>query len=39
MGNQPVEEFAPKRAADILRRAKAPLRDAAAVNSTRWAPW
>lgn len=38
-GNRPVEEFAPKRAADILRRAKAPLRDAAAVQSTRWALW
>ncbi|MDH2393174.1 RNA-guided endonuclease IscB [Streptomyces sp. HNM0663] len=37
--NRPVEEFAPKRAADILKRAKAPLRDAAAVNSTRWALW
>ncbi|MFD8383490.1 RNA-guided endonuclease IscB [Streptomyces sp. NPDC059679] len=37
--NRRVEEFAPKRAADILRRAKAPLRDAAAVNSTRWALW
>ncbi|MES4908211.1 RNA-guided endonuclease IscB [Streptomyces sp. NPDC000395] len=37
--NRPVEEFAPKRAADILRRAKAPLRDAAAVNSTRWTLW
>jgi 5-methylcytosine-specific restriction endonuclease McrA len=37
--NRPVEEFAPKRAADILRRAKVPLRDAAAVNATRWALW
>ncbi|MFH8737574.1 RNA-guided endonuclease IscB [Streptomyces sp. NPDC017964] len=37
--SRPVEEFAPKRAADILKRAKAPLRDAAAVNSTRWALW
>lgn len=37
--DRPVEEFAPKRAADILRRAKAPLRDAAAVNATRWALW
>ncbi|MFE2287531.1 RNA-guided endonuclease IscB [Streptomyces sp. NPDC059443] len=35
--NRPVEEFAPQRAADILKRAKSPLRDAAAVNSTRWA--
>ncbi|WP_306323451.1 RNA-guided endonuclease IscB [Streptomyces sp. CC224E] len=38
-GNRPVEEFAPKRAAEVLRRAKAPLRDAAAVQSTRWALW
>lgn len=38
-GNRPVEEFAPKRAAEILKRAKAPLRDAAAVNATRWALW
>ena len=37
--NRPVEEFAPKQATDILARAKAPLRDAAAVNSTRWALW
>ncbi|WP_327354186.1 RNA-guided endonuclease IscB [Streptomyces sp. NBC_01304] len=37
--NRPVEEFAPHRAADILKRAKAPLRDAAAVNSTRWVLW
>jgi 5-methylcytosine-specific restriction endonuclease McrA len=37
--DRPVEEFAPKRAADILKRAKAPLRDAAAVNATRWALW
>jgi 5-methylcytosine-specific restriction endonuclease McrA len=37
--NRPVEEFAPKRAAEILKRAKAPLRDAAAVNATRWALW
>jgi 5-methylcytosine-specific restriction endonuclease McrA len=38
-GNRPVEEFAPKRAAEILKRAKAPLRDATAVNATRWALW
>ena len=37
--DRPVEEFAPTRAAAILSRAKAPLRDAAAVNSTRWALW
>jgi 5-methylcytosine-specific restriction endonuclease McrA len=36
-GNRPVEEFAPDRAARIMARAKAPLRDAAAVNSTRYA--
>lgn len=35
----PVEEFVtdPKRLERILRNAKKPLRDAAAVNSTRWA--
>jgi 5-methylcytosine-specific restriction endonuclease McrA len=38
-GSLPVEEFAPRRAADILKRAKAPLLDAAAVNATRWALW
>jgi 5-methylcytosine-specific restriction endonuclease McrA len=38
-GAQPVTEFAPKAATDILKRAKAPLRDAAATNSTRWALW
>ncbi|GES20856.1 hypothetical protein Aple_037520 [Acrocarpospora pleiomorpha] len=38
-GNRPVEEFAPKRAVEILRRAKTPLRDAAAVNATRWVLW
>lgn len=36
-GNRPVEEFAPNRASKIKARAKAPLRDAAAVNSTRFA--
>jgi 5-methylcytosine-specific restriction endonuclease McrA len=38
-GSRDVREFAPKRAADILKRAKAPLQDAAAVQSTRWALW
>ena len=37
--DRPVQEFAPQRAAAILKHAKAPLRDAAAVNSTRWALW
>lgn len=39
-GAQPVEAFLahdPKRLTRILAQAKAPLRDAAAVNSTRWA--
>ncbi|MBP0934087.1 HNH endonuclease [Streptomyces sp. KCTC 0041BP] len=37
--NRPVEEFAraKTRAARILAQAKVPLRDAAAVNATRWA--
>jgi 5-methylcytosine-specific restriction endonuclease McrA len=38
----PIEEFLkaePALLAKILRQAKAPLRDAAAVNSTRWALW
>lgn len=38
--NRPIEEFLagdPARLARITRQAKAPLRDAAAVNSTRWA--
>jgi hypothetical protein len=38
-GNRDVREFAPQRAAQILQRAKAPLKDAAAVQSTRWALW
>lgn len=38
-GAQDVREFAPKRAADIIKRAKAPLQDAAAAQSTRWALW
>lgn len=39
-GNRPVEDFLrhkPDVLARILRQAKAPLRDAAAVNTTRWA--
>lgn len=39
-GNSPVEQFlakCPERVRKILAQAKAPLRDAAAVNSTRWA--
>jgi len=39
-GNMPVERFLakqPERIRKILAQAKAPLRDAAAVNSTRWA--
>ncbi|MER6177374.1 RNA-guided endonuclease IscB [Streptosporangium sp. NPDC001681] len=38
----PIEEFLkgrPSLLARILRQAKAPLRDAAAVNATRWALW
>ncbi|MET8047336.1 RNA-guided endonuclease IscB [Streptosporangium sp. NPDC005286] len=38
----PIEEFLkgrPALLARILRQAKAPLRDAAAVNATRWALW
>lgn len=41
-GNTPAEEFLagkPKILARVLARAKAPLRDAAAVNATRWALW
>ncbi|MCJ0868052.1 RNA-guided endonuclease IscB [Streptomyces sp. AP-93] len=40
--NHPVEDFlrkSPRRLARILAQAKAPLRDAAAVNATRWALW
>ena len=37
--DQLVEEFAPAVAARVLVRAKAPLRDAAAAQSTRWALW
>ncbi len=39
-GRRPVEEVLahdPKRLARVLTQAKVPLRDAAAVNSTRWA--
>ncbi|WP_246062130.1 RNA-guided endonuclease IscB [Haloactinospora alba] len=38
-GEKPVEEFAPAAAPHILARAKTPLRDAAAVQSSRWALW
>lgn len=40
--NQPVEDFlkkSPRQLARILALTKAPLRDAAAVNATRWALW
>ncbi|MDT0545220.1 MULTISPECIES: RNA-guided endonuclease IscB [Streptomyces] len=39
--NRPVEEFVrdTTKLAKILGQAKAPLRDAAAVQSTRWALW
>ncbi|MFZ3497234.1 RNA-guided endonuclease IscB [Streptomyces sp. 5.8] len=40
--NQRVEHFlreSPRLLARILAQAKAPLRDAAAVNATRWALW
>ncbi|MFZ3497209.1 RNA-guided endonuclease IscB [Streptomyces sp. 5.8] len=40
--NQPVGDFlrkSPRLLARILAQAKAPLRDAAAVNATRWALW
>jgi hypothetical protein len=41
-GNQPVHEFLkaqPDRLERIQAQAKAPLRDAAAMNATRWALW
>nr|WP_199040687.1 RNA-guided endonuclease IscB [Glycomyces salinus] len=38
-GSQDLREFAPDRAERILQRAKAPLRDPAAVQATRWALW
>ncbi|OOC54567.1 MULTISPECIES: RNA-guided endonuclease IscB [Nocardiopsis] len=39
--NRPVEEFvtSPRTLARVRSQAKAPLRDAAAVNATRWALW
>ena len=37
MSAQAIREFAPKRADAILAQAKRPLKDAAAVNSSRWA--
>lgn len=40
--NQPIETFLakkPDKLKDILAQAKCPLKDAAAVNSTRWALW
>jgi 5-methylcytosine-specific restriction endonuclease McrA len=36
-GGRDVREFSPDKAARVLAQAKAPLRDAAAVNSTRFA--
>jgi 5-methylcytosine-specific restriction endonuclease McrA len=36
-GNRDLREFAPEKATRVLAQAKAPLRDAAAVNSTRFA--
>jgi 5-methylcytosine-specific restriction endonuclease McrA len=36
-GSRDVREFSPGKAAAVAARAKAPLRDAAAVNSTRFA--
>jgi hypothetical protein len=41
-GNRPVEEFLagkPEVLKCVLAQLKAPLKDAAAVNSTRWALW
>jgi len=41
-GNQAVQEFLkgkPEVLKRVLAQAKAPLKDAAAVNSTRWATW
>jgi 5-methylcytosine-specific restriction endonuclease McrA len=35
--SQRIEDFCPARASQVLARAKAPLHDAAAVNSTRFA--
>jgi 5-methylcytosine-specific restriction endonuclease McrA len=38
-GDRDVAEFAPERASGVLKRAKASLKDVAAVQSTRWALW
>ncbi|TMR14653.1 HNH endonuclease [Nonomuraea turkmeniaca] len=41
-GNRPIEDFLtrkPELLAKIIAQAKAPLRDAAAAQSTRWALW
>lgn len=40
-GDRPVEQFVsdPARLAQILAQARRPLRDAAAMNATRWALW
>ncbi|WP_121181756.1 RNA-guided endonuclease IscB [Nocardiopsis sp. Huas11] len=40
-GNRPMEEFVtnPKTLAQIRARTKAPMRNAAAANATRWALW
>ncbi|MFI9843801.1 RRXRR domain-containing protein [Nonomuraea sp. NPDC051941] len=41
-GNRPIEDFLtrkPELLAKIIAQAKAPLRDAAAVQSSRWALW
>lgn len=41
-GARPIEDFLarkPERLARILAQAKRPLKDAAAVNATRWALW
>ena len=41
-GNSPIEQFLadrPEHARKIRAQAKVPLKDAAAVNSTRWALW
>ncbi|MBT2544044.1 HNH endonuclease [Streptomyces sp. ISL-44] len=40
--NQQIEDFlkeSPRQLARVLAQAKGPLRDAAAVNATRWALW
>jgi 5-methylcytosine-specific restriction endonuclease McrA len=41
-GNKTVHEYLveqPKKLTELLEQAQAPLKDAAAVNSTRWAIW